>query len=1045
MGRFGGIYFGDGKRAMLRKVVNYFASRSLLANFILLAVFIGSAFAWIKTSKEEMPNVDLDFLVITVSYPGASSEDVEELVTDPIESELSGISGIDKITSKSSDGVSSITVTLESDGYVLRETIAEIEDAVDNVDLPDEITDDPNIKRFKTSEKPVIDIGMYTTGERILTHESRKRLQTFALTLERKLLDLPEIVTVNKRGYLDRQLSVEIDPKKLIQYNITLDEVLTQIKTSHQRSPVGSLEDHLETKVTVLSEIEDIESLEKLPIRGGFEGNIVNLNRLAVIKETFADANSVRKVQGHEGLMLTVTKSAAHDIIESTQEVNKVVKSFAKQLKSQNVEIFTMDDESRSVKNRLLLVASNGTLGFALILFSLFLFLDLKSGIWVGVGIPFTLSFTMIYLYWAGYTVNNVTLAGVIIVMGMVVDDAIVVAENITRRKQQGVTVHNACVEGTTSVVKPVVASILTTCVAFLPIFFFSGRFGEFVRYIPIVIFCMLGASLFESVLVLPCHLNSRLNKDSSKESSHWFFKVEEQYARFLRLILPFRYIALVGFIALFVSSIYIFKNKFKFVMFPREETTTLFVKAKGPEGYNKYETAKLSEKIEDIILKDYGTNVEALVSNIGFNRRGGEANENFISMKVELFSTEERKESSKSIMKKWSKEFSKLEGFQEVGFRKMRFGQSSSSPIEILVSGNNDEERALASIDVKKALDKFEGILEAEIEEPLIKSSLNLALNYDALVKLEVSPTSLSKSLRSYLAGTTLYDFMYGDEEVDVVITANDSSKENIDDLMELRINNKKNFLVTLKDLVYLQKTEKPKSIDRINRSRTTTVYADLKNDAKTTPLEVSEYFERKVFPSVLSKYPTIHLSFEGEVKDTRESKQDFLWSGIMAIGMIFMILALLFNSLAKPFIILLAIPFGIVGVIFTLWAHGMTHFGFFSAIGSLGLSGVVVNDSIVMVDKLGKSLTQSLEEIARTASTRLRAVILTTLTTAVGLFPTAYGVLGYDSMLAEMMLTMAWGLVFGTCVTLLLVPILYSIHGDISRVAGKVLKKGK
>jgi len=303
---------------------------------------------------------------------------------------------------------------------------------------------------------------------------------------------------------------------------------------------------------------------------------------------------------------------------------------------------------------------------------------------------------------------------------------------------------------------------------------------------------------------------------------------------------------------------------------------------------------------------------------------------------------------------------------------------------------------------------------------------------------------------LRAALQGSVIYELSSGDEKIDVRFTVVDDAKDDINKILDLPIENKGDYLVPLRDIVEVENTLTPNSISRRDYKRTTEVFADIKEETETTPLEIAEYFESSVFPEILSKYPSAILDFKGEVKDTRESQSDLTNAVVLALLLIYLVLVLLFGSLVKPVVIMLAIPFGAVGIILAFWLHGKTLYGLFAAIGAIGLAGVVVNDSIIMLVKLDKnydhkkSKAYSNSQISGIAKTRLRAVTLTTLTTVAGLIPTAYGFAGYDAMLAEMMLAITWGLIFGTFITLILMPCAYSSIQDIRFVMQRLSGPG-
>ncbi|MDP8298850.1 MAG: efflux RND transporter permease subunit, partial [Candidatus Tantalella remota] len=359
-----------------------------------------------------------------------------------------------------------------------------------------------------------------------------------------------------------------------------------------------------------------------------------------------------------------------------------------------------------------------------------------------------------------------------------------------------------------------------------------------------------------------------------------------------------------------------------------------------------------------------------------------------------------------------------------------------SASPIEIMVKENDTPKRYEIAEELAEDMRQYAFLENVEIDRPVHTIEYKLTLNRDLIRRLAINPSDIARTLRASLEGTILYEFRGPDETVYTRLTIVTEAKDDINKIFDIPIENRGQYLVPLRDLVNIEKTAKPDSIIRDELKRSTTIYGDIKPKSKKTPLEIADYFEKNVFPLFKEQYPTSIIEFRGEVKDTRESGGDFNLAIIMAVALIYIILALLFDSLIKPLIIMVAIPFGVTGIILAFWAHGIKMYGFFAVIGALGLAGVVVNDSIIMLSKLDVSfdMTRPLAErdaqISAIAKTRLRAVVLTTLTTVAAIFPTAYGWAGYDSMLAQMMLALSWGLLFATAVTLVIIPCLYSFY---------------
>ncbi len=990
-----------------------------------------SIFIWQKIGKEEMPEFQSNWIRVNTGYPGASAEDVELFVTKPIEDELKGVAGIEEIRTTSAVGSSSVRITIDDNYPDLDEVTNEIKDAVLRVNYPSEVRDLPRIRQFKSASKAIMDLGVYLKDTEFLDQKSRALLQSYVLSFESQIMAMPEISSIERRYYLKPEVQIMTFPDKMNQLEISLSMIKDQIQSNHVRSPIGSMRDKGESKVTAMNELETVESLDKLVLQGNYQGMSTELGKLAYVRDGYEESNSIFKINGHEAVFLNVQKNISTDILTAQKAVVKFLDSFRVNNKDAPIEIVMMDDESYDVSNRLNIVSTNGAVGFVLILLVLLIFLDLKSGFWVAMGIPFCAAFTLIIAHLCGYTINNMTLAGIIIVLGIVVDDAIIIAENITRKKEQGIPLIEAAVTGTTEVFVPIVGSIATTCVAFIPLIFFEGFFGKLVSYIPLIVILMLVASLVESLLFLPGHMVSktyiidRFSKETNQEN--WFYKIERKYKNLLLKFFHYRAFIILGAICFLILSGYLYSKKMSFVMFPREESSEIFIRVTAQDNLSRLETAKAIAPIENV-FKSEKNNVVALRSRIGVSRRGGEVRENEASILVELYPADERTESLNKLLARWEEKTKDIPNIKEVKFVRGRWGHDSGNSVELQIQENDDVKRKNIVQQLEKLMKDNKDIVDVEVEKPILKDEYVFHLRQDLLIKYNIAPSSLTTALRSFVEGSILYSINKGEEEVDVRLTVPEEFKSNIDQLLALNIENKSGNLIPIRKMVRVEKIKKPVNIQRTDYKRTTMIYANANPETKKTPLEIAEYLEQNVFPELTKDSPTTVLSFKGEIEDTRESQGEFGTSVIMVVILIYFILVLIFNSLFKPFLVLAIVPFGVSGIIYVLLIHGMSVYGFFAAVGALGMIGVVVNDAIVMIDKIDKESDRTWDSIAAVAATRLRPIVVTTLTTVAGILPTAYGLAGYDSMLAEMMLTMGWGLFIGTIMTLILLPIFYS-----------------
>ncbi len=1020
---------------MLERIISFFIGRHLLTNMVFAIMLICGIVSWSALKKEELPDITYDSVRISVNYPGASPEEVEYHVTGPIEERLTAVEDIYRLTSATTAGNAVITAELDPGTTNIEAAVTEIRQEVLGVDLPDAIRDEPRIRVFKTSRKAIIDIALFSQSSRMLDTGQRSRLQLRAIELEQLLLSLPEVSRIDRSGWLDNEIHISIDPAKLREMNIPFNTVMREIRQNNVREPAGSIEAVHEPEVTLYGELRTPEELRQLAIQGGFEGQVVRLGDIARVSHGHASNRSILKINGHEGIFLKVTKSSRFGILDALKAINPVVENFSSRLpESSPVRIIRLDDESVDLRNRLSLIGINGAIGFLLIIITLFIFLDAHSGLWVAMGIPFSLCFALSGALLIGYSINNITLAAVIIVMGIVVDDALVVAENIKRSAASGMPLHEAAARGTSMVFLPVTASIITTCIAFIPLLFFEGRFGSMVAFIPAVIALMLAGSLLEALFILPGHmtLTGRKQQDSQKE--HWFHEWERNYARLLKKLLPFRWPVIICFATGFLASLVMARSTMNFVMFPDEETREIRLSGEAPPGSTQEETAAMTEPLEEIISASLGKEVIGFRTEIARSRRGSAVQENLFRMRIEIVPKEDRDKTADQLIREWEAAAQSITTLSKLKFSKTRHGQDSGSPIEIVIKNNNEHDRRNAARDLAEAMHRIAELKHIETDQPKTATEFLITLQRDRIKRLDIDPSEAASTLRAALEGTVLYEFSSDNEPVAVRLSLEPASKRSIESLLDLPVENKSGFLVPLGSVVEIAKREKPSAVMRQDRVRTTSIYADIDSSSSQSPLAVAEHLEKEIFPGIIAAYPSTIIEFAGEIRDSRESGKNFLISMLSVLVLVFLVLVILFNSMRRAVLIMLAIPFGLTGIIIALFLHGIEYYGFFAVIGALGLSGIIINDAIIMVTRLdqeNRTISRKVREdsIAGAASTRLRAVLLTTLTTVAGMLPTAYGLAGYDPMLAQMMLVLTWGLIAGTLVTLVLVPCLYRI----------------
>lgn len=1054
---------------MKETIIAYFTNRHLLVNLMTVVVLVGGFLAWQNMPREELPGIDLWGVSITVSYPGASPDEVDQLITSPIESSIRSISGIDRIKSHARSGVSSTVVYINKDIITLDEATNEIRNRVLMLKLPGK----PYIRKHTTEDDAIMTIGIYDPSVQRLDDGKRRNLQEFALSLQNRILKLQEVSSADLAGYHKPEFRIEADPARMNRYNTPLSEVMKAIKENHVRGPAGDLANLKNERVTIRSALDTKEKLENTVIRETFEGTGVRLRDVARVQSTFAESESLSKLNGHEAVFMNIVKNGSSGIIETTTQVRKELNRVqSSQDSDRGYSIQVVSDQSRGVDNRMSLVVSNGAIGFLLIILTLLAFLNLSSAIWVAMGIPFSMAFTLMIANIMGYSVNNVTLAGMIIVLGMVVDDAIVVAENIHRLREKGVPPHRAAAEGAAYVLLPITASILTTIMAFIPLLGFENKFAAVNEPFPVIISIMLLASIIESILILPAHLvmpapawlrkiysfglvqkftslakqwtkgkketgtktvRKKKGKGPAEKKAHWFDRVEESYARSLEKVLARRKRFLLLFLLIPLLAVVLFATGMRFVLFPKKEVTETIVSVAAPGMMTLADQERLSRQVDRVLEEYRGKDVLAYQSSMTLGKWGSGERLNRIIWKIQLKPRDRREKSLVQLEEEWKDKLKDLEGLSDVQMRQARFGQESGRPLELWLQDNNNDRRRKVAERLARELEDMPAVENLLIERPGETNEYHISIDGQKAARLGISPSRSGQILRTIVEGRTLYNILIDNIETGVRLVVPQEHRSSLDRVLAIPVANRGHYLIPLSEILSSELVSSPSVIYKEDGIRTVRVYAGIVRGSDESPLSIARQVEEKILPKIHRDFPTTLIQWGGEVKDSRETSRDFLGAILMVLFLIYSLMAILFNSMTRPLVVMLAIPFGVAGIIIALRAHGIDQFGIFTSVGALGLSGIVVNDAIVMIVRLqdtirdAKKVTPAL--ITEAARTRVRPVVMTTISTVAGLLPTAYGVAGYDYIISDMMLAISWGLIVGTVVVLFLIPILFSL----------------
>ena len=997
----------------------FFAKQKKLALLFTLSVVILGFMTLQKIQRDTYPVIEFDRLSINTSYPSASPRDVEKNITNVIEDQIKGIYGIKELTSTSSEGSSRINIEIEENVDDIQSVKDSISEAVNEIeDLP-EGANDPRVVDRTSTEWPILTIVI--GGENI----SIETAKAIANNIEKNLSLIDGVSSVTVSGDSEREVQIRINPEKLLQYQLSFDQVRSVISDQNIRSAIGDNNQGRNQKnIVIISEYETMESLENVVVKSSFDGPTILLKDIATIDEGEIGFNTITRINGTKGYILKVTKTEKADVIRTVEKVRETLDSL-KETYPPDLNLIVTNDRSKSVSNRLNIVMNNALVGLALIMVVLGLFLSLKTAFWVAISIPVTLLGTVAFLGFAGETINLISTIGMVLVLGLVVDDSIIIAESIHHYKEKGGDVYQNIVDGLKRVIMPVITTILTTVLAISTVLLVSGTTGKFIYILPITVICALAFSLLEVSIALPAHMSG----SRAKKQKTWFKPVERWFEKVLLVILRWRFIVLSFFIALLAFSAYIGTKEISYIQWPSSGTNSINIRVQTPLGTPVETTEQSIIKIDEIIIDKLGSNLDFFTSTIG--SRGS----NRASIAITLIPANDRETSAKEFIEILKTETKNIEGVSRINFRTNRGGPSGSLDIELSLIGSNDIQRQAAVDQLEKILNSYDGVSDIDRDDDLSKNRIEVLLDYESMARLGIQYQQVYSHLRTIYSGMDVSDVDFDNTSLNVKMYLGDSNYSD-DYITKTSIRNNQGRMIPMSQFASVVETPGDPNYKHLNGERVVKVSAAVE-DAITTAQSVSQRALDEL--DLINNFPEVRAIEGGSSLEAKEALSDFSLALGFAVFGIYMLISLLFNSYSQPLLVILSIPFALIGVVWAFFFHSET-FSFFVLLGVLALVGVVVNDSLVMISHLNHIKKEagenviSKEWIAKGAKDRLRAVVLTTLTTLAGVLPLIYGLGGKDAFLQPMVMALGYGLLFGTFVTLILLPCLYSINLDIS-----------
>jgi len=1039
------------------KIILLFARNKMLVNILVLVTFAVGIYSYVTIQQESFPSTEFDMVIIQAVYPGASPIDVENNAVVPIESELQQISGIDEYTSVIIENAAIITVTIDQDLPDKRPTKDEIFRAMQNV--PDLSTEVDEIRVIDVNPKlmSVFKFGLHFKKG---MEGTEKELFEVSERLEQALLRLDNVSEIRVNGRTDPEIQIFVNPARINGYYLSLNDIVKAVEMRNVRATGGDLKlDGKEQSVVTIGEFENPFDVEDVIIRSTFDGQRVRIDDIATINDGFIEKDVLMRVDQTSGYSLDIVKKENSDIIKTIEEVNAYLKD-NKHLIPDNMEITPMQDSSLSISSLISVVTSNLLTGFIIIFIILFIFLDVKSALYTSVGMMFIVSLTIIYMKYSGITFNIISLSAIVTVLGMIVDNSIVVSETIFNFKQKGYKALDAARLGVREVLMPIVVSSMTTITAFLPMLAISGIMGKFINQFPKVVIAALIASFIQAIFILPNQIlgndedqtykkkkkKKRFKNPLDFDKDALFNKIKIPFNFVLKKCLKARYFVVLALVLLLVSSVFLAQDSFsKFVLIYDTSADTIIINIDSGVGTSIDETTVYIEELENIVSSVVKNNeLIAQYTLVGKQVDQGIVSEELGSLAgimVYLVPVTDRERIADDIAAQLNSEIDKTslkENLDSLSVSVQSPMAGAGKAVDIRIVGNDTESAKKVKESIKAYILTIPGIINYDDDDKVGKEELRVVFDYEKIAELGINVATVAREVRTAYTGTVATYIQGLDNKLDFRVQLEKKAITNISALENLLIPNSEDRLVYLKNLSSITRTNGVSTLRHFDGERAITITADIE-PGKNTSRQVMDII-KKEFKDIPTEYPGINIEFGGEAKETVEAISDLLFSFGLAIIAIYIVLLLQFNKFIQPIIILSIIPFGLIGVLLAFTAHGMPM-SFMGFIGIIGLAGVVVNNGIIMVDLINKIIEDGVDNtkdgmfnaILEGASARLRPVFLTSATTILGLLPTVYGIGGKSDTIVPIVMALAYGLMFASVLTLIFLPCLFMISFDL------------
>ncbi|RNC85064.1 MAG: efflux RND transporter permease subunit [Winogradskyella sp.] len=1044
----------------MKQLITYFIRHSVAVNVVIFAFLIFGLFGASKLKSSFFPLVDSKNISINVTYPGASPQEVEEGIVLKIEDNLKGLNGVERVTSTSRENSGNINVEIEK-GKDIDFMLLEVKNAVDRVpSFP--VGMEPLVVAKQEASRPTITFAISGNNIPLAT------LKQIGRQVENDLRGIDGISQIQISGYPQEEIEIAIDENSLLAYNLTFNEVSQAINQASLISTGGTIKtDAEEYLIRAKNRSYFADDLSNLIVKSDPSGRKIQLKDIAIVRDQFSETPNASFYNNNLSISVTITSTNSEDLISSAEKTKAYIEEFNQ--KYDNVQLNVVRDLSTTLVQRTELLTENAIAGIILVLIFLSLFLNTRLAFWVAFGLP--IAFLGMFMF-AGYfnvTINVLSLFGMIIVIGILVDDGIVIAENIYQHYEKGKSPEQAAVDGVMEVLPAIISAITTTVLAFGIFLFLDGRIGEFFGEVSVVVILTLVVSLVEALIILPAHLaHSKAlraqNKKEKKGLAGFFQKAfsklryintfggkvmnwlrDNVYSPSLRFALKYKFLTFSFFIVFMILTFSsIGGGIIRVSFFPQIASDRVAVDLNMPNGTNQYVTDSIISFIEEKAIEvtkeidaeylgaDYEQDlVENMIKTIG----PGSATAQLV---INLLPGEERPNeiTTQLVTNRLRERVGPVLGVESLVYG--GGGNFGGNPVSVSLLGNNISDLKAVKKELKQYLEINVLLKDVKDNDPAGIKEIRLALKESAYA-LGLDLRTVMNQVRAAFFGAQAQRFQRGQDEIRVWVRYNRENRSSINNLDDMRIVTQNGSRIPLREIANYSIERGDVAINHLEGRREIQVTADVKDPKKTSTTDIMAEIRDEVMPDILSKYPTVSPSYEGQNRERLKLTNSLGPVGLIILVLIYVVIAFTFRSYSQPLILLLIIPLSLPAVAWGHWIHDFP-LNILSLLGIIALIGIMVNDGLVLITKFNSNLKEGLsfdDALYEAGRSRFRAIFLTSITTVAGLTPLIFEESRQAQFLIPMAVSIAYGIGFATVLTLIVLPIFLSFSNFIKQNA--------